>query len=343
MRKRRLLLSVLPAFALLLLAAVPSRGDPPPLFTFSTGPRFGAFIGVANEYVYNQSLSPDYKNSQLVWPMLPMVFSGAVLNVDSGLGFFVTLDVRQGFAGKAGTMTDSDFLNGDGVRTHFSQSDSYAERANLVDLKLGYDFYRDDRLKVGAFGAFSYMDLKWSARDGYLQYPTTGTPYTMSPFTPGTYPAWSDSETKTPLYGTGIIYQTTYVGASAGLRTRYAFSKAFALDGSFAFSPVMFCYTEDDHVLRQISFYSTLSGGFMIEPRLGVEYTFSPRAVLRLDVGYRYVWNLKGDLTETNQGTSDYSGNPPYIAGPNSSVKATNDSGADFMAGDVGLTLRITL
>ncbi len=327
--------------AFLLLAAVPSRADDPPPITLTAGARFGAFYGVANEYVYNQALSPDYKNSQLVWPMQPMLFSGAALSLESTIGLFATLDVRQGFAGVAGTMTDSDFLNGDGVRTHYSQSDSYAERANLVDLKAGWDFYHTESgLTFGLFGAFSYMDLKWSARDGYYQYPTTGVPY-GSPGPP--FPAWSPSETKTPLYGTGIIYETAYVGGGAGLHTRYAFSKAFALDASFTFSPLLFCYTEDDHVLRQVSFYSTLSGGFMIEPRVGVEYTLFQKAVLRLEIGYRYSWNLKGDIKEVNQGTSDFSGNPPIVAGPNSSVTGTNDSGADFMAADVGLTLRISL
>ena len=327
------------AVYLLLAAGVAFAADPPAI-TFTAGARFGALYGVANEYVYTQAYLPDYKNSWLVWPLQPMLFSGAALSVDTSIGFFATIDVRQGFAGVAGTMTDSDYLNGDGVRTHYSQSDSYAERANLVDVRLGWDFYRRRGLSLGAFGAFSYMDLKWSARDGYLQYPTSGNPYWVGG---PAYPAWSPSETKTPLYGTGIIYETTYVGGAAGLRGRYAFSDAFALDGSFAFTPVLSCYTEDDHVLRQISFYSTLSGGFMVEPRIGVEYTFFRKAVVRLEVGYRYAWNLRGDITQVSQGTSDFSGNPPMVAGPPTAATGTNDSGADFMAADASLTLRISL
>jgi outer membrane protease len=340
MKKRAFFLST--SAALLLLAALPSRADPPQ-FTLSAGPKFGAFYGVANEYVYNQSLSPDYKNSWLVWPLQPMVFSGAALSLESTVGFFATLDVRQGFAGSAGTMTDSDYLNGDGQRTHFSQSDSHAERANLVDFRLGWDFYRGGAFTIGAFGAFSYMDLKWTAKDGYYQYPTSGAPYSQSPFVPGTYTPWSASETKTPLYGTGIIYETTYVGGAVGIRTRYAFSSLFAISGSFAFTPILTCYTEDDHVLRQIAFYSTLTGGFMIEPRVAVEYTPDPRALLKFEVGYRYAWNLKGDLTEVNSGASDFSGNPPYVAGPNSSATFSNASGADFMTLDASLSLSIAL
>jgi outer membrane protease len=330
--------------ALLCLAASPAQADgaAPPI-TFRTGVRFGAFYGQANEIVYNQALSAGYKNSELVWPLQPMLFSGAALSIDSAPGIFATLDVRQGFAGKVGTMTDSDFLNGDGQRTHFSQSDSYAERANLLDLKVGWDFFRRGALSIGAFGAFSYMDLKWSARDGYYQYPTSGSPYTMSPFAPGTYAPWSPGETKTPLYGTGIIYETAYFGGAVGIRARYEFLGGFSVDASFAFTPLLGCSAEDNHVFRQIDFYSTLSGGFMIEPRVAIEYSPLPRATLRLEIGYRYSWGLKGDLTEVNNGSTNVSSGNPYYAGPDSAFTGANDSGASLSVLDASLVLSFSL
>jgi hypothetical protein len=133
------------------------------------------------------------------------------------------------------------------------------------------------------------------------------------------------------------------VGAAFGVRTRYALSSVLAVSGSFAFTPVLACYTEDDHVQRQIAFYSTLSGGFMIEPRLVLDYTPFPRTTLRLEVGYRYAWNLKGDLTEVNTGASDFTFNPPLVAGPNSALTGTKDSGADLSALDASLGLSIAL
>jgi outer membrane protease len=272
-----------------------------------------------------------------------MLFTGAALSLDSAVGIFVTLDVRQGFAGKAGEMTDSDFLNGDGVRTHFSQSDGYAERANLLDLKVGWDFYRKKGLRIGAFGAFSYMDFKWSARDGYYQYPTSGSPYTMSPFTPGTYTPWSADETKTPLYGTGIIYETAYIGGAVGLRARYALDGGFSVDASFGFTPLLRCDAEDNHVFRQIDFYSSLSGGFMIEPRVAVEYVPLPRVTLRLEIGYRYSWGLKGDLTVVNTGATNVTTGSPYYAGPDSALRAASASGASLSVLDASLGLSISL
>ena len=89
------------AAGLLVLGALPVSADDSPPVSIAVGARFGAFYGVANEYVYDQMVSPDYRISQLVWPLTPMLFSGAALSVDTAIGIFITLDVRQGFSGVA--------------------------------------------------------------------------------------------------------------------------------------------------------------------------------------------------------------------------------------------------
>jgi len=328
---------MLACIILLVLISFPLRADNAlGAITATTEAKSGAFYGQAQEYVYDQSISKNYKNSQLDWPFEPMIFTGAELSLDFQHGIFASLEVRQGFSGKAGTMTDSDFLNGNGVLTLFSQSDSYAERANFLDLKAGWDFMKDGSLTVGAFGAFSYMDLKWTARDGYLQYPPGSYNY-------GSYPTWSSSFTQEPLYGIGIIYETAYLGGAVGVRSRYTMKGGFVFVASLAFTPLLYCFTEDDHVLRQIAFFSTLSGGLMIEPRVSVEYSPVPRAKIKLDIGYRYAWNLIGDIIEVSTGTSDFSGNFPYVAGPDSTTTGTNDSGASLWALDAGISLSISL
>jgi len=333
--------------ALSTLAAVPARADDAlPGVSIATTAAAGVILAVGHEYVYDQNLAPNYMVSELVWPLAPMVFAGATVSIDGETGLFGSLDVRQGFAGPAGTMTDSDFLNGDGVRTHYSQSTSYAERANLVDLRLGWNLLSRDVLKVGAFGAISYMDLKWSARDGYYQYPTSGSQYTVSStgtVTPGTYIPWSASQTETPLYGTEILYETTYLTAALGARARYALGDRFLIDASLAFAPVVDCYVLDNHVLRSLDFYSTLTRGLMIEPRVAAEWALLPSLHLRLDVGYRYAWNLKGNVTQVSTDASDFSTSFPYVAGPDSSSTGTNDSGADLSMLDAGLSLGISL
>jgi outer membrane protease len=315
-------------------------------FSLSTTTSFGLLYGQANEYVYNQYVSTDYKNSELVWPFEPLFYTGAGLTLNTKFGLFAALDLRQGLSGKTGTMIDSDFMNGDGVRTHLSESDCYTERAILLDLKVGYDLPLSGKaLKVGLYGGFSYMDFKWSARDGYYQYPTSGDQYSWDSsgnFVDGTYTPWSSSETKTPIYGTGILYEAAYLYGLLGVQASYKLGNAFTLGAACSIAPIVSCYTGDDHELREIDFYSKLSGGFMIEPCLSVEYELKPGASLRLDVAYRTTSGLKGDITSVNEGTTYTSSNYDYFAGPDSASTGTGDSGASISMLDASLSFKLT-
>ena len=81
----------------------------------------------------------------------------------------------------------------------------------------------------------------------------------------------------------------------------------------------------------------------MIEPRVAVEYVPLRGITLRLEIGYRYSWGLKGDLTEVNTGTTNASGGNPYYAGPDSTLTAKGDSGASLSILDASLALAISL
>jgi outer membrane protease len=340
--KKRLLISLV-CMALALLPG-PVFGQSAQAFTLSTTTSSGVLYGESFDYVYNQNVSTNYKNSELDWPFQPVFYTGEHLSLTTGIGVFATLDVKEGLPGNGGTMTDSDFLNGNGVRTHYSQSESYMERAVLADLAIGYD------LPIGAFtfGAsvsFSYMDFKWSARDGYYQYPTSGYDYyfNSSGFVPGTDTPWSASETKTPLYGTGILNEQTYLIGSAGLQASWRILDSLSLSASFSYAPLAYCFTADNHELRLINFYSTLSNGFMIEPRLDVTYVVAPHASIALSVDYRQLFNLIGNATEVNQGTTSTGSDGNYYAGPDSAATFTNGEGASLWMFDAGLMLKIEL
>lgn len=313
--------------------------------SISTSTSTGLLYGMGYEYVYNQQVSANYRNSELDWPFAPLFYTGAALSLDTRIGIFARLEVKEGLPVKTGTMTDSDFLNGDGVRTHFSQSDGYAEHALLLDVTLGYDLPLG-AFSVGAYGSFSYMDFKWSARDGYYQYPTSGYDYyfdSSGNLVHGTDTPWTAEETKTPLYGTGILYEQAHLIGSVGLRASYRPINALSLGAHFSFSPLAWCFTQDNHELRLINFYSTLSGGIMIEPGLAFSWEISPRASLTLSVDYRQLFNLIGDITEVNQGTTATGSNGNYYAGPDSSSTSTKGSGASLWMLDASLLFRLAL
>jgi outer membrane protease len=326
---------------LIFCAVLASAQDVEKAFTISTRSTAGLLCGQAEEYVYNQDWATDYKNSELDWPFEPLFYVGEGIDLSTTMGLFASLDVKEGLPGKTGEMTDSDYLNGDGARTNFSQSDSDTERMVIVDLKLGYNLPFDFPVKVGAYVGFSYMDIKWSAQDGYYQYPTSGQMYGWyndgTPYN-GTYADWSADETKTPIYGTSILYETAYLEGSLGFRASYILVRNLSVGGFFSFSPVVYCYTEDNHELREVNFYSTLKNGLSVEPGLSISYTIKPGASLSLSASYKTVWNLKGDLTEVNQGSTSTSSYSNYYAGPDSSSTGANDSSAAISMLDASLS-----
>ena len=65
--------------------------------------------------------------------------------------------------------------------------------------------------------------------------------------------------------------------------------------------------------------------------------------VLRLEIGYRSTWGMKGDLTEVSTGTTDVTSGFPYYAGPDSAFTGTGDSGASLSLLDASLGLSISL
>ncbi len=330
--------------AITLLPAAAFGQDAPPI-TLSATTSAGIIYGEAFEYVYNQAVSANYKNSELDWTLQPLFYTEESLSLATAIGIEAHVDVKQGIPGNAGTMTDSDFLNGNGVRTHYSQSESYAERALLLDATVGYDLPIGETVVVVPYLGFSYMDFKWSARDGYYQYPTSGYEYSFSTtgaLVYGTLNPWSASETETPLYGAGILYEQTYLIGSAGVRASLRLDR-LTVGASFAFSPLTYCYDMDNHLLRQITFTSTLTGGMTIEPALSLQYAFTQRASLTLSVDYRQIFNLLGDATEVNQGTTATGSDGNYYAGPDSASTFTKGSGAAVWMLDASLLFRLEL
>jgi outer membrane protease len=313
--------------------------------SLSTSTSLGILYGTTRDFVYNQSLSKDYKNSELVWPFAPLLYSGAGLSLDTSFGLRSDLGVKAGFSGKTGTMTDSDFLNGDGKRTHYSQSDCYTERALVLDLGLGYEFAPLRAMKLGLYAGFSYMNFKWSARDGYYQYPTSGSQYSQGGLglRLGDYPPWSADATKTPIYGTGILYEQEYFAGSLGLKFSYDLFDALRAEASFALSPLVACDSVDNHEDRSVDFTSMLAGGIMIEPSLRLGYALKEGAWLILSASYRAVSGLKGDLYQSNQGVTWTSSGDSYYAGPDSAGKSPGGSGAALSSFDASLGLTLPL
>jgi outer membrane protease len=281
---------------------------------------FGLLYGSAREIVYDGG----YMLSELVWPSEPLIYGGLRLGIKSPGGFVARLDVKAGLPGPVGTITDSDYLNYDGVKTHFSAHNCSAERAILLDAKAGWAFPLSRAFSLSLMAAFSTMNFKWSAKDGYMQYPSED----LAPYTP-----WSSSAPKTAVYGTGIIYEQTYFIPGLFLGIDGSLSSSLELRGGFFYSPYVICDDVDNHEFTGADYYEHMSGGSLVEPSLEAEWRIGPELSLTIDIGYRYIWALLGDATLICTTSS------PFLSrySPGATSTSTNGGGASYSALDVSL------
>jgi outer membrane protease len=281
----------------------------------------GFISGGASEFVYDSG----YKMSELDWASRPLVYWGLAVNLDSPSGFYTRLALKAGFSGKTGYMTDSDWQNWDGVKTNFSQSDSYTDQAFMLNFTAGYDFQVSDSLTLGPFFELGYLNFEWSARDGFLQYPSEIYPS-------GVYAPYTPISANTPIVyitGIGIVYQQSCFYPGLGVRAVFRPTDRWRLSAAFVVSPAASMTTTDNHVARSLVFSSSMSGGLVLEPRVAAEYQLSRAMKLGLEVTYLSIQNLTGDLTQTDQYGTSYTD--------------PGGSGASFEALEAGIDLAVRL
>ncbi len=259
-------------------AIAPARAQSP-----AVSVRIGAgfLYGVAKEFVF----SYGYTKSELDWQFEPVFFQQTSLDVRASSGLHASVQVRAGIPMQSGIMTDSDWMNvpASTAQTNFSQSNCFTNGAILIDARVGWELAAGDGFRLEPFLSGSYMSWHWSARDGYLQYPPGSTPV--------------------PIYGTGIIYDQTYLIPGLGVRGSLRLSAGWEITGALTVSPWLYCVAFDTHRFTGYDYADTMWGGWMIEPEVDAVLSLSPRAALSLEVSYRHIGNLVGTDTEIPTGT----------------------------------------
>jgi len=326
-------------------AASPAGGARGPALILATDG--GTLSGLAQEFVYDQDVSRNYEVSGLDWPFVALPYYGIGLDADFRHGLFASASLRSGIMGRYGVMADSDFTNGDGVRTLFSESDCSTEQAFIAGARLGVSHKIGRSFALAPYASLSYRFFQWSSRDGYLQYPaSTGHDYYFDSnggLHYGTNPAWTSDTTKTPIYGTGIIYSQRILTGALGLRGSWAPLDCLTLSAGFEWAPVVSCLAIDNHEYRMIKITDSLKDGYMLRPSLSCSYALSERESIVLSISYDYIAGLVGSSTWEYEEETDTSPNSQYIAGPSSDSAVPKGAGASFQALDVGLSARVSL
>jgi outer membrane protease len=297
-------------------------------WSFSAGSGLEVLHGTAYEYVYDNS--NGNKMSELDWGIQPIISLAAIARARYRKA---ELDVSctAGFPGDSGTMTDSDWLNesvGDtSTRTNYSESEALAEY--LVDLCISFNYEFDPAatLALKPFVGFRYLNITWSATGGWFQY--------ASNYQQNSNPPYYSYTTGQVSYFDGCIatYEQTYSAIVVGLEADWRLTNRFSIDASFQASPAVSCTGTDSHKLRGLTYTDTMSGGYLLEPDIALDWSLSSMVDLRFHCKYTLISGLKGTDTETADANVDSNEG----LSPGQSVVYPNTAGAAFSTFGFGI------
>ena len=322
--RRILLLVIISALSRTLVFSEGKTG----VYAFSVSPLFGVLYGQAEEIVYDPFKTGDVYTSELLWDLRPLLYAGFEVNFGprnpfANSGFFADGSLKAGLPIKTGIMEDRDWLYADNNNlTNYSRHDAVSRGAFLADVSTGFSWRINDFFALGASIEFSYMYHSWSAIDGYSQYLETDK---FGNLIPGQI--WTNSIPKIDTEGEVIRYVQNWFIFSPGVLLKGRLSRFFSLEGSFNYSPLIYCSDRDDHLKRKTDtvFKDYLYFGHFFDG--GGSFIFSPKEnlALSLNVSYRYITGSRGNL---------------YTNG----VKNIFDgiAGGGYSSLDAGLTLKLT-
>jgi outer membrane protease len=293
----------------------------------SIGVSLGLLNGQGEEIVYRDETSSN-KLSQLLWDAKNLFYAGVDMDYswqkqENNWGIFANSSFKFGFPAKNGVTEDRDWMHSvyPDFLTHYSVHDNRTESAVLIDVDAGVSFRIFKKFLLKTYITYSFMYFSWAANGGSFLYPEVDTNGDGVPDSGGhRYLLW-------PIdVGT---YKQTWNIISPGLAFYGEFNPYFDIEISFTLSPFIWCFTEDDHILRSLKVTGNADGGFFIEP--GLVFSFKPKKffIVSFSFTYRSISGTRGDGIYTEQGQPSW--------------KAENMDGAGYSAFDVGLIAKFKI
>lgn len=190
--------------------------------------------------------------SELAWPIRRILYGGGVVSTTVANRYHLNIGGWTSLTDEAGSMKDSDWfdslsalllaLYGDDTAI-YGEFDSTLD-ALLFDGNLRVDVVQRSAMTLGLVAGYAYTQFEWTAGNGYQRSP-------ISRFNVGS------------VTGTGIIYEQRLKTPYLGLAASFAPSGSLALNVHAAYSPLVECRDEDDHVLRYKKSTGTTDGSYL--------------------------------------------------------------------------------
>ncbi|MDR0997911.1 MAG: omptin family outer membrane protease [Treponema sp.] len=278
-------------------------GDFP--YIFSVSPLAGFLYGRGEEIVYKSEKSGAYQ-SELLWDIKPLVYSGAVLDVfrKKSPAFFYSISLKFGFPMGTGFMEDRDWLAWNGELSHYSRHDSKAGEAWFHDFLGGISLPFGSRVLFKPFLGLSYTHLKWIASDGYTKY--------GKDLGGNTYLPLEDSDRETPQAGRIVSYTQEWLVLLFGASLSYVFHPRFSATLSLRLSPFLYFTGVDEHHLKKMEYDDYIWGGFYLEPGGEALFSFNKRLSMGLYISWRYMKGSPHGLSYSRGNNQTYE---RYLAG----------------------------
>ena len=239
----------------------PSQGAADSTINFEFETACGALFSTAREFVLKNSTDTI---SRLDWPVItPYISFMPRLTIHTFALKASVISVIPPLSA-SGTMEDFDFLLRDSNSiSHYSAHDIYLDKYYTVSLQVGRQFtVKRINFDITPMAGFSFFSRKWTAMNGYLQYPTNQ--------------AWTGSEEKRTVSGIVISYEQAVYAPFAAVDVRWALSHfTFALSANF--SPYFWAYSLDTHFVTNVQYYDTMNGGLVGGVSLSAVYYFQKR------------------------------------------------------------------
>jgi outer membrane protease len=264
--------------------------------SFSMQIESGVLYGTAYEILYENSHSADYL-SELQWNIKPLWFVGAFFEYApkdplANNALFFNADIKIGIPSKAGVMEDRDWMDRSkpNVLTHFSSHDNKTTEAFIMNNATGFSIplMGDFLAKVSL--DFMLMHYQFEAWDGYTQY---GTNTTRPPYNP-----WNPNFKKVDFNGLGLDYYQLWIILKPTFGIEWYRDK-FVFKSAFSFNTDVFCYTVDNHLVRDPPFTLTgiLQNGLFLEAKGSFFYKLSKNFSVGISIAYTSIEGTRGDVT----------------------------------------------
>ncbi len=214
---------------------------PPVSVSFETG--ISLLAGTVREYVErngNTVSRLDWRMSGV--PVLSAAGTASVWGAELSAGFSAAIPV------KSGVMEDFDFLLAQtSAASHYSRHDLYTDRFADISVSAGWRA-RFGRFSVRPALGFRYRSVKWTAKDGYSQYPASG--------------AWTGTEEKKAFSGSVISYGQVLRLPYFALEASFEARREVGFSVNAAWYPYVIADALDTHFLRSTRFFDSMRGGF---------------------------------------------------------------------------------